>query len=180
MLNPIDAFYSEDKLEVFVDGSNFHTTLRNLGIEIDYGRLRNMFAQVSRLIRISYYTALKEDENGVNTLRPLIDWLQYNGFRLVTKPVKRMTRANGDEVVKGNMDIEIAVDAMKAAEHCDHIVLVTGDGDFSYLVSAIQQKGVKVTVMSTISVQPPICADELRRRADYFMDIADVKDAIAK
>src|SRR5262249_54854556 len=80
--------------------------------------------------------------------------------------------------VKGNMDIELAVDAMEIAGSIDHMVLFSGDGDFRSLVEAVQRRGVRVTVVSTISTQPPMVADELRRQADVFLDIVELQAKI--
>jgi uncharacterized LabA/DUF88 family protein len=78
------------------------------------------------------------------------------------------------------MDIELAVDAMELAEHLDHIVLFSGDGDFRTLVEALQHKGKRVSVVSTLTTQPPMVADELRRQADQFIDLADLQKDICR
>src|SRR4029077_9880636 len=112
-----------------------------------------------------YYSAVVEDQE-FTSVRPLLDWLDYNGFTGVTKPTKEFIDANGHRKVKGNMDIELTVNAMELADLVDHIVLFSGDGNFRSLVEAVQRRGVRVTVVSTISSHPPIIADELRRQAD--------------
>ena len=127
-------------------------------------------------MRALYYTALAEEQE-YSSIRPLIDWLDYNGFTMVTKPTKEFTDATGRRKVKGNMDIELAVDAMRLADTLDHIVIFSGDGDFRSLVAALQQKGKRVSVISTLQTQPPMVADELRRQADQFIDIADLEIA---
>ncbi len=132
-----------------------------------------IFAAKGRLIRAFYYTALIEDQE-YSPIRPLIDWLDYNGYTMVTKPTKEFTDATGRRKIKGNMDIELAIDVMEMAEHLDHIVLFSGDGDFRRLVEAVQRKGVRVTVVSTIRSQPPMVADELRRQADNFVELQDL------
>jgi NYN domain len=78
------------------------------------------------------------------------------------------------------MDIELAVDAMELAKHVDQIVLFSGDGDFRSLVEAVQRRGVLVTVVSTISSHPPMIADELRRQADVFIDLAALRSKIER
>ncbi len=110
----------------------------------------------------------------------MIDWLDYNGFSMVTKPTKEFTDATGRRKVKGNMDIELAVDAMRLADNLDHIVIFSGDGDFRSLVAALQQKGKRVSVVSTLQTQPPMVADELRRQADQFVDLADLEDQVGR
>jgi uncharacterized LabA/DUF88 family protein len=63
---------------------------------------------------------------------------------------------------------------MELADRADHLVLFSGDGDFRRLVEAIQRKGVRVTVVSTIRSSPPMVADELRRQADEFLELAEI------
>jgi len=168
-----------EKIAVFIDGANLYATSRGLGADIDYKRLLKEFQNRGNLLRAFYYTALIEDQE-YSSIRPLLDWLDYNGYTVVTKPVKEFTDSTGRRKVKGNMDIELAVDAMELASHVDHIVLFSGDGDFRPLVEAIQRKGVRVTVVSTISTQPPMVADELRRQADVFLDLAELMPRIGR
>jgi uncharacterized LabA/DUF88 family protein len=131
------------------------------------------------LIRAFYYTALVEDQE-YSPIRPLVDWLDYNGYTMVTKPTKEYTDAMGRRKIKGNMDIELAIDVMEMAQHLDHIVLFSGDGDFRRLVEAVQRKGVRVTVVSTIRSSPPMVADELRRQADMFLELQDLAPSIMR
>ncbi len=167
-------FYEEEKIALFIDGANLYSTARSLGFDIDYKKLLDTFADQARMVRAFYYTALIEDQE-YSPIRPLVDWLDYNGFTLVTKPMKEFTDATGRRKVKGNMDIELAIDMMEMAENLDHIVLFSGDGDFRRLVEAVQRKGVRVTVISTIRTSPPMIADELRRQADNFVDLTEIQ-----
>lgn len=168
-----------DRIALFIDGANLYATAKSLGFDIDYKRLLKEFQGRGKLIRAFYYTALVEDQE-YSSIRPLIDWLDYNGFAVVTKPTKEFVDALGRRKVKGNMDIELAVDAMEMAEHLDHIVLFSGDGDFRSLVEAIQRKGVRVSVVSTNSTQPAMIADELRRQADEFIDLMHLVGKIGR
>jgi len=170
---------THEKIAVFIDGANLYATSRGLGADIDYKRLLKEFQSRGNLLRAFYYTALIEDQE-YSSIRPLLDWLDYNGYSVVTKNVKEFIDSSGRRKVKGNMDIELAVDAMELASHVDHIVLFSGDGDFRPLVEAIQRKGVRVTVVSTISTQPPMVADELRRQADIFLDLAELMPRIGR
>lgn len=172
-------FYPAERLALFVDGANLYATAKTLGFDIDYKRLLGHFKKQGRLVRALYYTALAEDQE-YSSIRPLIDWLDYNGYSMVTKPTKEFTDSMGRRKVKGNMDIELAVDAMKLAPSLDHIVIFTGDGDFRALVAALQEQGKRVTVVSTLQSQPPMIADELRRQADQFVEIADLEDDICR
>jgi uncharacterized LabA/DUF88 family protein len=159
-----------ERIALFIDGANLYATAKSLGFDIDYKRLLKEFQSRGKLIRAFYYTALVEDQE-YSSIRPLIDWLDYNGYSVVTKPTKEFVDSLGRRKVKGNMDIELAVDAMEMAEHLDHIVLFSGDGDFRSLVEAVQRKGVRVSVVSTNTTQPAMVADELRRQADEFIDL---------
>ena len=168
--------YAGEKIALFIDGSNLYAAARLLGFDIDYKKLLDFFSTKGRLIRAFYYTALVEDQE-YSPIRPLVDWLDYNGYTMVTKPTKEFTDAMGRRKIKGNMDIELAVDLMEMAESIDHAILFSGDGDFRSLVEAVQRKGVRVTVVSTVQSQPPMVADELRRQADHFTDLSSlIKD----
>ena len=172
-------FYSQERVALFIDGANLYATARSLGFDIDYKRLLDVFESRCNLVRSLYYTALVEDQE-YSPIRPLVDWLDYNGYTMVTKPTKEFTDATGRRKVKGNMDIELAVDVMEMVEYLDHVVLFSGDGDFRRLVDAVQRRGRKVTVVSTLRSQPPMIADELRRQADSFVDLADLQSLIVR
>ncbi len=172
-------FNPDERIGLFIDGANLYAAARALGFDIDYKRLREEFASKARLVRALYYTALIEDQE-YSPIRPLVDWLDYNGYAMVTKPTKEFTDSMGRRKIKGNMDIELAVDVMEMASVLDHIVLFSGDGDFRRLVEAVQRKGVRVSVVSTIRSQPPMIADELRRQADYFIELQDLETTIAR
>jgi len=172
-------FYPGEKLAVFIDGANLYAATKNLEFDIDYKRLLGWISSQSRLVRAFYYTALVEDQE-FSPIRPLIDWLDYNGYTMVTKPAKEFTDSTGRRKVKGNMDIELAIDMMDIAEHVDHIVLFSGDGDFRRLVESVQRKGVRVSVISTVRSHPPMVADELRRQADHFVDLLDLAEFIER
>ena len=172
-------FYPQERIALFVDGANLYAAARALGFDIDYKRLLDLFADKGYLIRAFYYTALVEDQE-YSSIRPLVDWLDYNGYTMVTKPTKEFTDITGRRKIKGNMDIEIAIDMMEMSSNLDHIVLFSGDGDFRYLVEAVQRKGVRVTVVSTMRTQPPMVADELRRQADNFLELQDLTPEIER
>jgi uncharacterized LabA/DUF88 family protein len=171
--------FSPNNIALFIDGANLYATTKTLGFEIDYRRLLTEFRSRGTLVRAFYYTAVLEDSD-FSSIRPLIDWLDYNGYTVVTKPTKEFVDATGRRKVKGNMDIELAVDAMELAEHIDEMVLFSGDGDFRSLVEAVQRRGVRVTVISTISTHPPMIADELRRQADVFTELMELKSKIGR
>ncbi|WP_439373625.1 LabA-like NYN domain-containing protein [Bradyrhizobium sp. DASA03120] len=168
------------KIALFIDGANLYATSKALGFDIDYRRLLGEFQGRGTLLRAFYYTTLIEDQE-YSSIRPLIDWLDYNGFTVVTKFTKEFVDATtGRRKVKGSMDVDLAVSAMELAEHVDEIVLFSGDGDFRSLVESLQRRGVRVTVVSTLSTQPPMIADDLRRQADVFMDLAELRQRVGR
>ena len=174
------TFYPTDRIALFIDGSNLYSAARALNIDVDYKKLLDEFRKRGVLTRAYYYTAIVEDQE-YSPIRPLVDWLDYNGFALVTKPVRRYTEQTTGQVrTKGNMDMEIAVDMLEMAAHLDHAILFSGDGDFRRVVEAVQRKGVRVTVVSTLKSQPPMASDELRRQADTFVDLADLVSIIGR
>ncbi len=172
-------FYRDERLALFIDGSNLYAATKALGFDIDYKLLRSEFMRRGKMVRAFYYTALLENEE-YSPIRPLVDWLDYNGFTLVTKPAKEFIDSSGRRKIKGNMDIELAVDAIEMADNVEHMVLFSGDGDFRPLVAALQRKGVRVSVVSTIRSSPSMIADDLRRQADNFIELEELKDAIGR
>src|SRR5271156_4903414 len=168
-----------ERIALFIDGANLYASAKSLGFDIDYKRLLKEFQAKGRLIRAFYYTALVDDQE-YSSIRPLVDWLDYKGYSVVTKPAKGIGDSTGRRKVKGNMDIELAVTAMEMAAHMDHMVLFSGDGDFRSLVEAVQRKGVRVSVVSTVSTQPSMVADELRRQADEFVDLVSLMPRIGR
>src|SRR5215469_9712433 len=172
-------FYPQERIALFIDGANLYAAARALGFDIDYKRLLELFGAKGHLIRAFYYTALLDDQE-YSPIRPLVDWLDYNGYTMVTKPTKEFTDATGRRKIKGNMDIELAIDVMEMAQHLDHIVLFSGDGDFRRLVEAVQRKGVRVSVVSTIRSLPPMVSDDLRRQADNFIELHELAPNIMR
>src|SRR6266853_1815440 len=168
-----------EKMALFIDGANLYATAKSLGFDIDYKRLLREFQSRGYLLRAFYYTAVVEDQE-YSSIRPLIDWLDYNGYTVVTKAAKEFVDETGRRKVKRNMEMELAVHAMELAEHIDHMVLFSGNGDFSALVEAMQRRGVRVTVVSTMSTHPPMIADQLRRQADVFLDIIELQPTIGR
>jgi uncharacterized LabA/DUF88 family protein len=167
-----------NRIGVFIDGPNLHATTKTLGFDVDFRRLLTEFGSRGTLVRAFYYTPIVEDE--YSAVRHLTDWLDYNGYTVVTKPTKEFLDPEGRRKVKGNMALELAINAMELAEHIDQMVLLSGDGDFRSLVQAVQRRGVRVTVISTMSSQPPMIADGLRRQADVFTDLVELQSRIGR
>lgn len=172
-------FYTNERIALYIDGANLYAAARALGFDIDYKRLLALFSKKGHMIRAFYYTALMDDQE-YSPIRPLVDWLDYNGYTMVTKPTKEFTDASGRRKIKGNMDLELATDVLEMADRLDHVVIFSGDGDFRCVVEAAQRKGVRVTVVSTVKSAPPMVADELRRQSDHFIELQDIADQIAR
>ena len=173
-------FYREERAALFIDGANLYATARSLGFDIDYKRLLDLFVQETRLVRAFYYTALLEDQE-YSPIRPLIDWLDYNGYTMVTKPTKSFHDSDtGRKKVKGNMDIELAIDMLEMSNYLDHVVLFSGDGDFRKVVEAAQRRGVRVSVVSTLKSSPPMASDDLRRQADSFIELNELGKLVGR
>ncbi|RCL00959.1 MAG: NYN domain-containing protein [Candidatus Tokpelaia sp. JSC188] len=172
-------FDPREKIALFIDGANLYAASKSLGFDIDYRKLLKAFQKRGYLLRAYYYTALVDDQE-YSSIRPLIDWLDYNNYRVITKAAKEFTDATGRRKVKGNMDIELTIDAMELSDTVDHFVIFSGDGDFRSLVEALQRKGRKVSVVSTLSTQPAMISDDLRRQADHFIDLISLKNEVGR
>ena len=172
-------FYPQERVALFIDGSNLYAAAKTLDFDIDYRQLLRYFSSKAQLIRAFYFTALLEEQE-YSPIRPLVDWLDYNGYSMVTKPAKEFIDEDGQKKIKGNMDIELAVDLMEMAASIDHAVIFSGDGDFRRLIEFVQKKGLRVSVVSTLHSKPPMIADELRRQADFFIDLKEIQDEIRR
>jgi len=171
----------QEKTAFFLDGANLYKAARNLGFDIDYKSLLAKTQSSCQLVRASYYTAIQEDrDQDYSPLRPLVDWLDYNGYTMVTKITREFTDPQGRKRYKGSTDVELVVDMMLLSERIDHLVLFSGNGDFRRAIEAIQAKGVRVSVVSTVKSSPPMASDELRRKADTFIDLADLEKVIGR
>jgi uncharacterized LabA/DUF88 family protein len=166
-------FLPNERTALFIDGANLYSASRNLGFDVDYRNMLDFFRSKTNIIRAYYYSAVLETEE-YSPLKPLTDWLAYNGYNLVTKAAREFTDGAGRRRVKGNMDVELAIDMMEMAPKLDHAVLFSGDSDFRRLVEAVQRQGVRVSVVSTVRSSPPMIGDELRRQADQFLELAEI------
>jgi len=162
-----------EKTAVFIDGSSLYFTAKTLGFEVDYRRLLRYLKSNTRLIRAHYYAAIPETEE-YSPLKPLTDWLAYNGYMLVTKTAREFTDQTGRRRLKGNMDVELAVDLLELADRIDHAVIFSGDADLRRAVEAIQRKGVRVTAVSSLRSSPSLIGDDLRRQVDQFIELGDI------
>lgn len=172
-------FHSDERIVVMIDGVNLNATHKALGFDIDFKNLLAYFRSRGRLVKALFYTTVFEHHE-YSSVRPFVDWLEYNGFTLVTKPAREIIDAEGRRWIRGRMHVEMVVDAIRLADAVDHIVLFAGEGGFRSLVEAIQQMGKRVTVVSTLQSRPPMVADELRRQADQFVDLAELESLIGR
>lgn len=172
-------FYRDERIALFIDGANLYSATKALEFDIDYKLLRQEFARRGKLLRAYYYTALLENEE-YSPIRPLVDWLNYNGYTTVTKPAREFNDPYARRNLSGGLAIEMTVDALELSERLDHIVLFSGDGAFRPLISALQRRGVRCSVCSTIRSQPAMIADELRRQADNFIELSDLRESIGR
>lgn len=171
----------DDKTAVFIDGANLYKTAKTLGFDIDYKSLLARVKRETRLVRALYYTAMQEDKDAdYSPLRPLVDWLDYNGFTLKTKVAREFTDKEGRKRYRGSTDIELAVDLVMMADKVDCIVLFTGNGDFRHAIERAQEQGCRVVCVSTVETQPPMASDEIRRQADQFVDLTSLEDVIGR
>ncbi|WFU79116.1 NYN domain-containing protein [Bradyrhizobium sp. CIAT3101] len=168
---------SSNRLAIFIDGPSLRAAAKSLKFDIDYMRLLREFQGHGGLLRAFYYTALVEDQE-YSSARPFVDWLEYNGYTVVTRTTREFIDSSGRRKVKANMLVDLTVDAMEIAKHIDQMVLFSGDGDFRSLVEAMQRRGVRVTVVSTAASVPSMIADELRRQADVFTDLVELRSAL--
>ena len=167
------------KLALFIDGASLYATAKALGFDIDFKRLLSEFASRGTLVRAHYYTTIMEG-NEFQAMRPLTDWLDFNGFAVKAKPAKEYDDGLGRRKIKRNIGVELSIDALEISGYVDHVLLFTGDGDFRRLVEAIQRRGPVVTVVSSIRTKPAMIASDLRRQADEFIELDTLRDRIGR
>ena len=166
-------FHADERIALFIDGPNLYAAARVLELDIDYRRLLNHFSAQCRLLRASYYTVLYPDQEA-SPLRSLTNWLDYNGYNVIAKRPREYF-SGGKRKSKNDMEIELIVDALEAAPHLDHVVLFSGNGDFCRPTASLQRAGKLVSVVSTLLSEPPMVSDELRRQADRFIELDDLR-----
>jgi uncharacterized LabA/DUF88 family protein len=167
----------DQRFAVFIDGSNFHASTKALNFDVDFEKLLRVLRESGHLVRAYYYTALPDNNTEYSPIKRIADWLDYNGYTVVSKPWRDFTNSEtGQRRIKGNMDMELALDMIKLANHVEHVVLFSGDGDFCRLLHEVQDKGVSVTVISSNK----LVADTLRRQADDFIEVNQIRHLIER
>lgn len=164
------------KSAIFIDGANLYSATKQNNLTIDFKRLLDFYKGRGHLLRAFYFTALHGAEEH-DPVRTLTDWLDYNGYQVVSKRTKSFTTDDGRRSIKGNMDLEIAITALEMAPHIDEMILFSGDGDFRILAEAMQRRGVRVTVVSS---RATTAADELVRQADEFVELDTLRPHIER
>jgi uncharacterized LabA/DUF88 family protein len=160
---------STERVVILVDGSNLFYAASALGVEIDYTKLLHCLTQNRQLVRAYFYTAFdRNNEKQQGFLR----WMRRNGYRVVAKDLVQLP----DGSRKANVEVEIAIDMLNLAEHCDTVILISGDGDLAYAVNAAADKGVRIEVVSLFSMTH----DDLINVADRYIDLATLQPAIQK
>lgn len=176
----IDMFYNTERIGLFIDGYSLYQTVRAMDLRIDYKALRDLFASKGRLNRVQYFATVNDhDPDEFNPQRKTFDWLQYNGFDVQTIQTRSFTGSDGEIQYRGNASVLMTCYALKHAEHLDHVVILTGNADFAPLITALQERGTRVTMVSTIK-NGSLCSDQLRRSADDFIDLEDLRQQISK
>lgn len=170
-------FYKNETLALVIDGPSTNNAANFADMMIDWNSIPKLFKEKGRLIRSTYITHLVVNEEGDTPLIRLLDFLQFNGFDVVARRAKAFTSDNGDQNIKGdNIHVEVTLAAMRAAEHVDHVVLFASDASYAPLIAELQRKGVRVSICGAKGQT----ADLLRRQADAFIEISNLRDMIAK
>lgn len=168
-----------ERVAAFIDGPNFYAAAKNAGVDTDFKKLRAHLGDNSQFVRAYYYTPVSDTEE-FSPVKPLVDWLGYNGFQMVTKPLKEYTDAEGRKKTKGSMNVELTINAMELADKVDHIILFSGDGELAPMIEAVQRKGVRVTVVSSKDGNQSMISDDLRRQADAFVDLSSLSSTFGR
>lgn len=150
---------------IFVDVSNLFYSAKSAEVEVNYCKLLSYATGGRHLIRACAYTGI-DPEN--NSQRKFIDFLSANGYKVVCKDIHKYDTGR----IKANLDIEIAVDMMLMAQNLDVAVLVSGDGDFARLVSAVQDKGVRFELVGFSNST----SNDLIQMVDAFTEISTIPD----
>jgi uncharacterized LabA/DUF88 family protein len=162
------------RIALFIDGANFYVSTKVVGFDMDWKRFIEYYEQQGDFIRAYYYSGIIPRVEGEHdSMRGVLDWISYNRFQLRSKPAKVfIDPVTQRRTVKGNMDIEICIDAWNMAPHITDMYLFSGDGDFIPLVEKVQSQGVRVHVISTTDEKNSMCADGLRRQCDNYYELA--------
>jgi uncharacterized LabA/DUF88 family protein len=171
-------FYYNERTALFIDGADLDATCKALGFHVDFKKVLELFRSTTRLIRATYY-ALYSEQQEYSPVRPLVDWLGYNGYMTMSKPAKEISDSVGRHYVANSIAVELTIDALQLAPALDHVVLFSGSADFRSLLAALQKSGRRVTVISSRKAAERSVSDELRRQCDQFVELDDLRDQIA-
>lgn len=171
-------FHQDERLAIFIDGQHLFSASRNLGFDVDYRNFLECFRKKGKVIR-AYYYAVHVDNGEYSPLKPLTDWLAYNGYALSMRTTTEHTDSQGRRRIP-HTDLEMLADMFGIADHVDHMVIVTGNGGYCRGVSLIQQRGVRVSVLSSIKTDSPMLSDDLRRTCDQFIELQEIKSEFTR
>ena len=160
---------NSDRIAIFIDGSNLFYAASHLNIEVDYRRLLSSLVRGRRLLRAYFYTGVDPQNE---KQRGFLLWLNRHGHRVVSKELTHLP----DGSRKANMHVEMAVDMMRISEYCPNITLLGGDGNLSYALQVLSQRGIYIEVVSLQSMT----SDSLIDLADSYTDLADLRDEIKR
>ncbi|MBN8990108.1 MAG: NYN domain-containing protein [Rhizobiales bacterium] len=166
------------RLALFIDGAYLASAAAALGFETDFKRLLQAFRLQGTMVRAAYYSA--SDDQPRAPLRPLLDWLAYNGYTVFGRKIRSYPGPDGVRKKLPRIELEIVIHAMDLSPRIDHMILFSANGDFRRLVAAVQRRGVRVTVVSTLHAPTLIVADELRRQADAFVELRDLRSSLER
>lgn len=158
------------RVGIFVDVPNIMYAAERFGVNIDFGRLREMLSEHRELVRASAYAPISDDPQARVEQQRFVAPFVNKGYRIVTKPLKRFA----DGSMKANFDVELAIDVLTMSERLDVVCLVSGDGDFRRLVEMVASKGVRVEVVAFAAST----SMELRNVADHYIDLTQYLDEL--
>jgi len=171
-------FHTSEKLAVLIDGHALNAFAYGLGMKIDYRKLKVQFARSSKLTSIKYYAGV-DFSRGENPYVKLLDWLDYNGYRVHIKEARSFVNGDGERNVKGSVIVDLSIDLVLVARHVDHVVLVSAHGDLTYPILQAKRLGARVTLLSSLNAEGVRPADELRQVADEFIELETLRDELS-
>jgi uncharacterized LabA/DUF88 family protein len=160
---------NRERVFVFIDGASLFYAALQLRIEINYTKLLQRLSNGRSLIRAYFYTGV--DSNNPKQ-QNFLAWMRRNGYRVVAKELVQYP----DGSKKANLEIELAIDMLTLAGYCDTVVLLSGNGELSYVVSKVVDRGVQVELVSL----PVMVSNSLRNTVDRFIDLTTFKSDIQR
>ena len=173
-------FYPNERTSIFIDGRSLFHTARKLDFEVDLSKFSQYFASKFQLVRCSYYTPVSEERT---PLHNILDWLSYNGFTVSTRV---FSPDNHPPSISSLMSVDIIEQTLGNGYAGDepyalqHVVIVSGDGDYCPVVKFLKSRSIRVSVMSSLETEPLSISEELRRLADNFIELDDLRSELER